>query len=116
VSVVTADGRALAGVNVRLVYQNYSAEGESHELTVMTDQEGRARFTSRYDSASLLRRLYYSLSSAGAGVHASFGQHAYVFAFGKGYEGEPTDGQFVTEWRGAPDAMESTIVAKPVRR
>jgi len=116
VSVVTDDGRALVGVNVRLVYQNYSTEGDSHELTSETDREGHARFTAQYQSASLVQRLYHSLSSAGAGAHASFGRHAHVFVFGRGYEGTATDGRFVTDWRGTPDAMESTIIAKSLRR
>jgi hypothetical protein len=56
--------------------------------------------------------LYYTISTAGAGVHASFGRHPYVFAFGGGYEGNAVDGKYVTEWRGTPDSMESRIVAK----
>jgi hypothetical protein len=114
VTVRTANGQALPGVSVRLVYQDYSAEDRSHELTVVADRDGRARFAPQRDSASLLRRLYFTIYSARTGIHASFGRHAYVFALGGGYEGSPTDGQFVTSWSGDPDVMESVIVAKPV--
>jgi hypothetical protein len=95
--VVTNDGKALAGINVRLVYQNYSAEGQAHEVTLKTDEQGRVLFPTQYGHASLLQRLVYTVSSAGAGVHASFGQHAYVFVFGDGYEGNAGAGNYVTD-------------------
>lgn len=112
VAVVTDDGHPLANTNVRLVYQNYSAEGRSHELTLTTDENGRVLFPAQYEKVCVLQRLYYTVSSAGAGVHASFGRHAYVLAFGGGYEGNAVDGKYLTDWRGAPDSMESRIVVK----
>jgi hypothetical protein len=111
-SVVTDDGLPVASTNVRLVYQNYSAEGQSHELTLTTDENGRVLIPAQYERACVLQRLYYTVSSAGAGVHASFGRHAYVFAFGGGYEGNAVAGKYVTDWRGTPDSMDSRIVAK----
>jgi hypothetical protein len=65
--VVTNDGEALAGINVRLVYQNYSAEGRAHEVTLKTDEKGRVLFPAQYGHASLLQRLVYTLSSARGG-------------------------------------------------
>jgi len=112
VAVVTDDGHPLANTNVRLVYQNYSAEGRSHELTLTTDENGRVLFPAQYERVCVLQRLYYTVSSAGAGVHASFGRHAYVLAFGGGYEGNAVDGKHLTDWRGTPDSMESRIVVK----
>jgi hypothetical protein len=110
--VVAADGQPLSGINVRLVHQNYSAEGQSHEITMKADANGHAMFPSQYERASFIRRAFYTLSSASAGVHAGFGRHAYVFAFGGGYDGQAVSGKFVTDWRGSPDSMESRIVAE----
>jgi hypothetical protein len=112
VRVVADDGRPIPGINVRLVYENYSAEGQSHEITLTTDENGHALFPPQYERASLLQRLFYTATSAGAGAHASFGRHAFVFAFGGGYEGDAVSGQHVTDWHGSPAALESRIVAK----
>jgi hypothetical protein len=111
VRVVTSDGNPIAGINVRLEYQNYSAEGQSHELTLKSDENGRVLFPAQYGSASLFQRLVSTVSSAGAGVHASFGRHAYVFVFGDGYQGSAVTGKYVTDWSGTPESMESRIVA-----
>ncbi len=113
--VVKDDGQPIAQINVRLVYQNYSAEGESHEVTLRTNENGHVVFPPAYERACLLRRALYTMSSAGAGVHASFGRHAYVFAFGGGYEGSAVIGDYVADWQGNPDSMQSKIVAKPSR-
>ena len=94
------------------MYQNYSAEGESHELTLTADENGHVLFPKQYERASIFRRLFYTASSAMAGVHASFGRHASVFAFGSGYEGSATTLNYVTDWDGSPDSMTSKIVAK----
>ncbi len=109
--VVTDDGKPLTGVNVRLVYQNYSTEGRSHEITLKTGEDGRVLFPAQYGRASLFQRAVYTVSSAGAGVHASFGRQAYVFVFGEGYEGSAVTGKYVTDWRGSSESMESRIVA-----
>jgi hypothetical protein len=110
--VVTDDGRPLAGINVRLVYQNYSTEGQSHEVTLRTDENGRVTFPAQYERAVLVQRLFYTASSAGAGIHASFGRHAYVFAFGDGFQGDAVTGKYVTDWRGTPESMQSRIVVR----
>jgi hypothetical protein len=110
--VVSADGRPISQTNVRLVYKNYSAESESHEVTLRTDESGHVLFPQYYEKASIFQRVFHTMSSAMAGVHASFGRHAYVFAFGGGYEGSAVTGKYVTDWRGDPDTMQSRIVAK----
>jgi hypothetical protein len=108
--VVTRDGHPVSGAQVRLVYQNFSAEGRSHELTITTDGRGHVLFEERYERASLLQRAYYTIASATGGVHASFGRHAYVLAFGRGYEGEAVQGKYVADWRGSPASTSSTII------
>jgi hypothetical protein len=113
--VVTDDGQPIPQINVRLVYKNHSAESESHEVTLITDENGHALFPQHYEKACIFQRLFYTLSSARAGVHASFGRHAYVFAFGSGYEGSAVTGKYVADWRGKPDSMQSRIVAKRSR-
>ncbi len=111
--VVTQDGQPIQGINVRLVYQNYSAEGRSHEITLMADESGHVLFPPQYERASIIQRVFYAISSAQGGVHASFGRHAYVFAFGGGYEGDAVTGKYVADWRGDPESVQSRIVAKP---
>jgi hypothetical protein len=111
--VIDENGQPVQGVTVRLVYQNYSVEPGSHEEDRVTNQSGYAAFPHRESSASMLRRCFYTALSATAGVHASFGRHAWVFAFGKGVHGSATSGQIVTNWTGSPDHMESRIVTKP---
>jgi hypothetical protein len=111
VLVVANNGQPLQSINVRLVYQNYSAEGQSHEITMQTDESGRVLFPPQYQKSTLFQRGFYTISSAIALAHASFGRHAYVFAFGRGYEGSALSGRFIADWRGNPDSMESKIVA-----
>ena len=112
--VLTVDGLPLPQTNVRLVYQNYSAESKTHEVTLKTDEDGHIVFPQQYEKASILQRVFYAMVSATAGVHASFGRHAHVFASGGGYEGSAVTGGYLTDWRGSPDSMQSRIVAKPV--
>ena len=109
--VVDETGRPVPGMTVRLVYQDYSAESRSHEVNRVTDERGHVVFTAQLSSASILRRCYYTGLSATAGAHASFGRHAWVFAFGKGLEGTATTGQIVADWTGSPYHVESRIVA-----
>jgi len=111
VFVVSDNGEPLRQANVRLVYQNYSAEGTSHELTLRADENGHVLFPQQYAKASIFQRLFYTASSARAGAHASLGRHAYVFAFGDGYEGEAVIANYVADWRGSPNTMTSKIVA-----
>jgi hypothetical protein len=108
--VVANDNKPLPGINVRLVYQNFSTEDQSHEITMTTDEKGHALFPLQYRKASFFQHVFYTLVSAEAGVHASFGQYAYVLAFGGGYN--TLDFTDLPPWRGSPVSLESTIVAK----
>jgi hypothetical protein len=112
VTVVDKQGQSIPGLTVRLSYQNYSLEDESHEMDKITDQRGQVTFPAQIIRASLLRRCYYTLLSARAGVHASFGPAASVFAFGEGMEGSAVDPKrgILTVWRGTPSRMQSRIV------
>jgi hypothetical protein len=107
--------RPVAGITVRLSYRNYSAEHESHEIDEITDAKGHVKFNSRSITASVGRRIAVILSSAQAGVHASFGPHAYVFAFGHGLEGSDVDNSkgVLVDWTGKTDHMQSRIVVSP---
>ncbi len=82
--VTDQSGQPVSGITVRLTYRNYSAEQESHEIDATTNAHGHVAFKAQTLSASLGRRVAATLQSAAAGVHASFGAHATVFAFGNG--------------------------------
>jgi len=108
-------GHSVSGVTVRLTYRNYSAESTSHEADAVTDLQGHVAFSAQNLGASLGRRIVVLLSSKMAGIHASFGPHASVFAFGNGHQGFAIDEQrnVVLDWTGTPDRMESRIVVVP---
>jgi hypothetical protein len=112
--VVSESGAAVEGVTVRRVYQNYSTEARSHEEDRVTDQHGYASFPPRWSSASGARRCLFTLLAAGAGIHASFGRHSYVFTFGKGLEGNAVSGPYLIDWTGKPAEMKTRITAKVV--
>lgn len=114
--VVDESGRPLEGMKVRLSYQNYSAEVKGHELDAVTDPDGRVTFPLQRESASLARYLVYSAWSATTGVHASFGQHAGVIAFGQGRNGSAIADNAITDWTGTPLEMKSRIVARELPR
>ena len=107
-------GRPVQGATVRLEYENYSVEGAGHEEDRSTNAKGYAHFPSHRGSASTLAHCYYTALSATAIAHASFGVHDWVFAFGKGLEGDAVSNGVVTDWTGSPDRMESHIVMKPL--
>ena len=109
---VDGEGRPLQGMMVRLEYQNYSTESTSHELTSQTDKNGRVTFQPQRQSASLIERAFYTASAAMAGVHASFGRHASVIAFGDDWSADAVVGQYVADWTGSPHSMQSRIIAK----
>jgi hypothetical protein len=112
--VVDESGHPVEGALVSLSWQNYSAEDEGHEQDLRTDQNGYVAFPPKTLEASVLRRMIQTIVSATAGVHASFGPHAYVDAFGAdGLAGEAVSGKYVTDWTGAPPEMQSRIVLKP---
>jgi len=111
--VVDQSGRPLQGMTVRLSYQNYSAESESHSEDLQTDAKGYVLFYPQTLRASRIRRALAIAQSATEGVHASFGPHAGVSTFGKGLEGDAVNDGHVTDWTGEPPRMSSKVAAKP---
>lgn len=111
VLVVSKEGKPLNGASVRLAYVNYSVESNSHEMTLQTDESGRVLFPEVHRRANLVQWVLFTASSATAGVHASFGRHASVFAFGD-YEGNVVENGYIFDWQGSPNSLQSKIVAK----
>jgi hypothetical protein len=73
--------------------RNYFAELTGHEETGVTDVNGQVHFEAKTLRASPLKRFVAVIHSAMGGVHASFGPHAFVFAFGHEMEGDWVDNQ-----------------------
>ena len=111
VLVVDERGQPLEGITVRLTYQNYSAEPMDHRQDLITDSRGLVEFPSHAGSCSIAQYVWYTILAARAGIHASFGRHASVFAFGQGREGSAVDNGVLTDWTGSPGQMESWITA-----
>ena len=107
-------GHPLEGMLVRLDYENYSVENTSHELEGHTDASGRTVFPPKRRIVPMISRCYFTIVSAMALAHASFGPSAYVLVFGQGREGSvnSADGS-VYFWDGHPDRVTSTVVARP---
>ena len=110
VRVVDEDGQPLSGVLVRLDFMNYSAEREQHEADKRTDADGYVKFPSETLTATRMKRAIVTLESAQAGVHASFGPHAYVFVFADGMEADLTKGDYTPTWSGNGSKMQSRFV------
>jgi hypothetical protein len=109
--VVDKSGAPQTGITVRVSYQDYSLEKQGHEENTVADSRGYAHFAERESRASLAERFFGILHSAATGgVHASFGRHASVFAFGDGKEGYAVSGEYVADWTGSPKHMESRII------
>jgi hypothetical protein len=115
VSVVDESNKPVSGITVRESYKNYSAEFEGGEQDLVTDAQGNVVFPTKKVRIPLLKRALVNISSATAGVHASFGSHAHVFAFGNGVEGDAVKNGFVEDWTGAPAANDSVIVVHPTK-
>ena len=114
VTVVDENGKPVEGLTVRETWQNYSVEATGHETDRQTDAQGRATFPAHKTECSLLSQVAGTLSALmHFNVHASYGPHASVFAFGKHSEGTATSGQYVTDWTGHPSSMYSLIVVRP---
>jgi hypothetical protein len=111
--VVDESGQPLQGMTVRLTYQNYSAELESHSEDLQTDAKGYVFFHARSLRVPRVQRALVTALSATGGVHASFGPHAWVWTFGKGLEGNAVNDGHITDWTGTPPRMASKIVATP---
>ena len=116
ITVTDEMGHPMSGMLVRLNYQNYSVENNSHEQDLYTDANGQVVFPTRKKAASTLSRCYYTAMSAMAFVHASFGSSAYVNVFGRGREGSIISDGVMYFWTGHPDHLSSIIVARPLNR
>ena len=115
VSVVGESGDPVAGITVRRSCQDYSVENTAHQDDATTGAEGRVTFGEiRIRTPRLLKWVGNVTNFVTLDVHASYGLHAYVFAFGKGLEGSPVSTPvskgFVEFWTGSPERMESSIV------
>jgi len=65
--VADSESHQVAGITVRLTYRNYSAEGEAHEIDLMTDSRGHVVFAPQPVSASLGRSFCHALLCRGWG-------------------------------------------------
>ncbi|MGA7341402.1 MAG: hypothetical protein WBE72_08775 [Terracidiphilus sp.] len=115
VTVVDETGKPLQGMTVRMTWENYSVESTGHKEDLLTNGSGQVHFYKRLSWASAIQRCFFTLQSAAALAHASFGSHRTVFAIGKGREGNAVSGQYVTDWTGHPDYLESKIVATLIK-
>jgi hypothetical protein len=114
VVVVDEHGKPVEGLTVRETWQNYSVEMEGHEADRQTDANGNATFPAQDSEYSILRQIAGTASAlVHLNVHASYGPHATVFAFGKHLEGTATTGNFVADCTGSPSLMRSRIVVRP---
>lgn len=115
VTVVDAHGRPVEGMTVRETWKNYSVEATGqHEADRQTDANGHAIFPVHKTEYSLLSQVAGTLSALiHFNVHANYGPHASVFAFGKHLEGTATTNKYVTDWTGYPSSMQSRIVVRP---
>jgi hypothetical protein len=114
VTVVDEQGRPVEDITVRETWQNYSVEATGHEMDRQTDASGHATFPAHKTEHSPLSQVAGTLSALiHFNVHASYGPHASVFAFGKHLEGTATRGEYVTDWTGYPSSMRSQIVVRP---
>ena len=117
VQVVDKNGAPMSGMYVRLTFQNYSGEADSHEFTVVTGSDGRVGFNAETRYLSMSRLFFYTAGSVFGGAHygwggRAFGRHATVSVFGRGYMGKAMSGSSVADWNGSPTAMTSTITPR----
>lgn len=109
VTVVDGNGLPVAGVTIREININYTFVSQGHENNRITDALGRAHFAHVREWHLLGRGIAGTFSSVLAGIHASFGTHASVFAFGKG-EGSAIRDGYVEDWTGSPEVYAYKIV------
>jgi hypothetical protein len=115
VIVVDEQGLPVKGMTVRENWQNYSVEAAGHEMDGQTDANGHVMFPAHKAEYSPLNQIAGTLSTLiHFNVHASYGPHANIFAFGNHLEGTATTGKYVTDWTGYPSSMQSRIVVSQV--
>src|ERR1019366_7923885 len=107
--VVDASNTPVSGVLVRESYQNYSAEFSAHEQDLYTDAKGCVHFSTKKVTSPLFMRLLAILSSATAGVHASYGPNSYVIAFEGNRTGADVRNGYIYTWTGGPQQEASTL-------
>lgn len=105
------DGQPAQGALVRLTWQNYSAEGESHEEGITTDKDGFVEFSPHKTWASVAQRVFFTLKSATALAHASLGPNAYVFAMKDNWQASDMKDGVEYFWTGKPQLVESRLQA-----
>ncbi|MGA8938521.1 MAG: hypothetical protein WB439_05075 [Acidobacteriaceae bacterium] len=113
VTVVDLAGKPVRGERVREVYRDFNCDSSDHEDAKSTDELGQVHFDAQYEHRNLFECFMYTISDAQAAAHASFGRHAYVFAFGSEGEGSTVDPHgSVEDWTGSPPRMNSQITIK----
>ncbi|HEY7546512.1 MAG TPA: hypothetical protein VID27_16600 [Blastocatellia bacterium] len=85
IQVIDEAGNPVKGAFVRQVWQDYDIEDEGHEEDASSDENGYVSFPGRRgkvvsESVRARKRLK---NICELGVHASFGVHAYILAYGK---------------------------------
>lgn len=109
VTVVDSHGNPVNGVTVREVFKDYSAWGQQGEYDLITSEQGKVIFPKREVRISFANKAIGVASSMTEGIHASFGRHAHVFAFGK-CTGDSVKNGYVEDWTGHPAHNKSTII------
>jgi len=94
------------------VWKDYSVESASHEQDAHTDENGYVSFPERTVRSSWLARTFGVISNAvSLGVHASYGQSAYVLAYGHEVGGKRLEGS-ATYQAGKP--LAGKLVTRPI--
>ena len=106
----------MEGITIRESFQNYSAEFDGGEEDRESDRRGHVFFPAKTLWASALKRFLVTGSETIAGVHASFGCHDHLMAFGKGFEGAAIEGSKVLDWNGSPPVMQTRIVLQRTKQ
>ena len=85
IQLVDEAGNPVKNVFVRQVWKDYDLEDRGHEEDSQSDQNGYVSFPARSEkSVSQLARAEKRLKNMRElGVHASFGVHAYILAWGE---------------------------------
>jgi hypothetical protein len=103
------DGKPAQRALVRLSWQNYSAEDRSHEEAKSTDETGFVEFSPHKTWASVAQRVFFTLKSATALAHASFGPNAYVSAMKDNWQADDVKHGVEYFWTGKPAVVESRL-------
>jgi hypothetical protein len=109
--VVDEQGNPVGGMNVRLIYQDYSLESVDHEEIRVADPRGHVRFDAKSTTSTVAAHIAGIIRSfSQTGFHAGFGRDAFVVVFGKGRR----EARYMSPWHGWSSNKESRIVTVPV--